>query len=62
LAGLPVAGEAHADRLCAGVVDLVVEAARFDGQRLEPGGRCFLVAQAGAGDRELEDLDHLRSE
>ena len=61
-AGAAVAGEAHGDRVAAGVVGLVVVGLGGDGDRVEAGGGGFVVAKAGAGGDEVEDLDDLGAE
>src|ERR1019366_4575929 len=58
-AGGAVAGEAHGDAVAAGVVGLVVISLGLDGDRVEPGGGSFVVAQPGARGGLIEDLHHL---
>ena len=62
--GVLVAGDADVDRGGAGVVGLVVVGARLAGDwcPAEVRGEGFVVAQAGAGGDEVEDLDDLGAE
>ena len=57
-----VTGVAHVDWATAGVVHLVVVGLGGHGQRLVPGGPCFVVPEARARCDEVKDLDDLGPE
>lgn len=59
-AAAAIGGQAHVDVMRLGVVAVVIGRGDRDGAWVEPGG--LVVAQAGAGDGQVEHLDHLRAE
>ena len=58
----PLAGETDVELVGVRVVGRVVVRRAGDGERVQARGGGFVVAEAGAGDREVEDLDDLGSE
>ena len=56
------AGDADGDRVGGGVVGLVVVGAAGHGERVVSDRGGLVVAQTGAGDDEVEDLDDLGAE
>jgi hypothetical protein len=62
LSGGAVCGDADGDRVGGGVVGLVVVGAAGHGERVVSDRGGLVVAQTGAGDDEVEDLDDLGTE
>src|ERR1019366_4278883 len=57
-----IPGVAHGDAMAAGVVGLVVVRFMRNRDRIEPGGDCLVITEAGSCRHRVKDLDHLGPE